>query len=1013
MKKFSLLLIALLSLQMASAVIYNQLWVVGNATSVGWNPSSNLEMEKIGDGIFTWTGPLLDNSSDSRRFKFLTTKGQWHPSVSCRYDVPGHLVIQSGVAYDLYERPTGNEGNDNSFQVSENGTYRIDVDLNTMKMTCTKTEGETPPDLEKLFTRETLSTTVGGTLNYRKLAPESIVTDGKYPLVIFLHGAGERGTDNAKQLAYGAELFVKDANRKAYPAYVLFPQCPDAGFWPFDNQPSSYDATTFPADYTISTANQQVKELIDSYLALPEVDERRVYIIGLSMGAMGVYDLACRFPDTFASALPICGGVNVSRLDESVRNIYWRIFHGGSDGTVTVENSRTANAKLLSIGTDVTYTEYPNVGHDSWNNALAEADFLPWLFSKTKKTPAGTFPIILEAEDAQLFGDLLAKPIDGSLLPKLSGGRHIGAFHKRAHSHLKYEDIEIPEEGTYELRIFSIGGSRPLAIKAANYEVMTVRSAQTGDWNDGPSAMMSTLIYLNKGKNTLQFGTATDDGPNLDKFEIHTTDQVMEKPAIDDNPFPEQCEGQNDYKISYMGSSVCYGSGATEDKGYAYMYTNLLKERYEQGIGQNWKTSNISVGGNKTIDVLNRWDNDISYECSRYVLFGLSLGNERSGTTTENACETYKTGMLQLIDLARERDMIPVMANNYTNRDFNQSDYSYLKQLNLVIHEWDVPSINTLGAIDDGAGKWADGYEQDGAHPNTAGHAEFFYAIVPSLFDALDAGKPLPQIVEGTSYKLGGSTTNYIEFTPENIVHPFTLSFEIKTSSTGTIASFETETGNGLIKINGEGKVVYESPSGDQINSTHVVTDGEWQRITLTHYHAWGVSMLYVNDEKTGQISEKLVPQKFALCAKNAPDEVDFRQLFFWRSGMNVEEIAAVNAGKLLKSSLEIYAPLGGEEVLVNLAQSTNTLNQVKSTPSALQLTNSNLFIFPNPVKKGEEIKIAEAGMLQIYSLAGQLVSELNVLENSIVSTDTLAVGTYLIQLSAENTTKQAVLIIK
>lgn len=624
----------------------------------------------------------------------------------------------------------------------------------------------------------------------------------------------------------------------------------------------------------------------------------------------------------------------------------------------------------------------------------------------------GDFPILLEAESAQLFGDLKVKPTNGTTLPELSGGRYVGDFHVIARSYMKFEDIEIPEEGTYELRIYSMGASRPLAIKSNNYEVSIIKTASSPNWDSGPTTIASTLIYLNEGKNMLRLGLAFENGSNFDKFEIHQTDQIIQKPAIDDSPFPEVCEITDDYKISFMGSSVCAGMGASGDKGYAYLYTNLLKERYEQGLGQNWTTSNISVPGNNTSDLLRRWENDLINQCSRYVIYGLSLGNEGIHERGEEAFNSYRDGMLKAIEQARDSSIIPVMANNYTREDFNEQDYNYTKQMNLLIHEWDVPSINTLGAVDDGAGHWATGYQNDGAHPNTAGHEEFFYAMVPSLFDALDAGKPQPQIVNGTSYKLGSSVvSDQIEFIPENIVHPFTLSFEIKTTSAGTIASFENETGTGLIKINSEGKVIYESPEGNQISATLSVTDNEWKRITLTHYYARGVTMLYVNNERGGEISEKLVPKKFILSGENAPAEIYYRQLFFWRAGMNAEEISAVNAGRMLKSSLEIYAPLGGDEPLTNLAQSTNILSLEHFTPSSLQ-TISNEFIYRNPVKRGEKIKIAGAGMIRIYSLGGQLVSEQEMLKSSAISTNTLTAGTYLIQLTDKNKTRQSVLII-
>ena len=282
--------------------------------------------------------------------------------------------------------------------------------------------------------------------------------------------------------------------------------------------------------------------------------------------------------------------------------------------------------------------------------------------------------------------------------------------------------------------------------------------------------------------------------------------------------------------------------------------------------------------------------------------------------------------------------------------------YFIMKNLNLTIQQWEVPSVNMLGAVDDGAGRWVKAIESDGAHPNSDGHREMSYAIVPSLFDALDAGKTIPQRQESTAYALGkASATQHIEFVPENIVHPFTLSFEVKASSAGTLASFETENGTGNIKIDENGNIVYESPSDGQITSTTSAND-EWLCISLTHYYAWGMTQLYVNGVKCGELSEKLVATKFALGGSNAPDKADYRQLFFWRSGMNDKEIAAVAEGKMLRSSLEIYAPLSNESPLLNLAQSTNTLALVENTTSGFDKLITSLIGRMTNLKKRNKI---------------------------------------------------------
>ena len=188
------------------------------------------------------------------------------------------------------------------------------------------------------------------------------------------------------------------------------------------------------------------------------------------------------------------------------------------------------------------------------------------------------------------------------------------------------------------------------------------------------------------------------------------------------------------------------------------MFGELQDERFKnQETRLPWYTSGISIGGNSTLNLLARY-NDLLYDCGKYVIFGLSLGNEGiHGAADQQAIyNQFKDNMQTLISKAREDGKYPVMMNNYTRGDFEESDYRYVKQMNLLIHEWDLPSVNMLGAIDNGSGKWADGYQNgtDLYHPNTEGHREFLYAMVPSLFDAIEAGKTLPARVSGTSYTL-------------------------------------------------------------------------------------------------------------------------------------------------------------------------------------------------------------------------------------------------------------------
>lgn len=152
------------------------------------------------------------------------------------------------------------------------------------------------------YERSVFVSSSGDSLNYRLLEPEVMQAGEKYPLVLFLHGAGERGNDNEKQLTHGGQMFLNPVNREKYPAFVLFPQCPESGYWAYENRPQSFIPTQMPVGKEMPSVFQAVKELLDMYLANPQVDKSRVYIMGLSMGAMGTYDMVSRFPDIFAAA---------------------------------------------------------------------------------------------------------------------------------------------------------------------------------------------------------------------------------------------------------------------------------------------------------------------------------------------------------------------------------------------------------------------------------------------------------------------------------------------------------------------------------------------------------------------------------------------------------------------------------------------------------------------------------------------------------------------------------------
>jgi predicted peptidase len=225
------------------------------------------------------------------------------------------------------------------------------------------------------------------TLRYRMLLPENYDASKKYPLVVFLHGAGERGRDNNKQLAHGATLFLKPENRKNFPAIVIFPQCPPKpGYWSSVILDATKKPYVFDFNYSrpITQPLQSTILLVQQMVAENKVDTSRIYIMGLSMGGMGTLEAVCHYPNMFAAAISICGGGDAKAFTEVQAKTPLWFFHGDIDEIVEPKYSREVVARLNELDAPITYTEYPDVNHNSWDRAFAEKELLKWLFSNRK-----------------------------------------------------------------------------------------------------------------------------------------------------------------------------------------------------------------------------------------------------------------------------------------------------------------------------------------------------------------------------------------------------------------------------------------------------------------------------------------------------------------------------------------------------------------------------------------------------------------------------------------------------
>ncbi len=240
-----------------------------------------------------------------------------------------------------------------------------------------------PPHLEEAITNAAAVTEAraytnaeGASLSYRFHAPVKVETGKRYPLVLFLHGAGSRGSDNTRQLCNGVWPMLSYMKAKGTECYLIAPQCPvGQRWWGFVDGKLS-DNPTVPMAL--------VMELLDKAIKEYPVDLSRVYVTGLSMGGSGTWEIILRRPELFAAAMPICGR-NDPSLAARIRSIPIWVFHGDRDNVVPPSCSRQMVAALWQCDGNVRYREYPGVKHNSWEATYADPTVLEWFFSQVKK----------------------------------------------------------------------------------------------------------------------------------------------------------------------------------------------------------------------------------------------------------------------------------------------------------------------------------------------------------------------------------------------------------------------------------------------------------------------------------------------------------------------------------------------------------------------------------------------------------------------------------------------------
>lgn len=250
----------------------------------------------------------------------------------------------------------------------------------------TKKDPEVTPVKSVINVHNTLDRKVhvteeGTRLPYRLYLPADYSEDIAYPVMLFLHGAGERGTDNSAQLNNVIQKLYNDKSSPFYQCILVVPQCPNEQQWvntPWGN--GNYRLDNIPQSSALTAAVDLLDSVIETYSINPD----RQYVMGISMGGYGTWDLLMRYPERFAAAIPICGAADRTKAKSLVNVPIWT-FHDTTDGTVPASGTQLmVKAIQAAGGTLIQYTETAQYGHGVWDSAVETDGLFDWLFSQRK-----------------------------------------------------------------------------------------------------------------------------------------------------------------------------------------------------------------------------------------------------------------------------------------------------------------------------------------------------------------------------------------------------------------------------------------------------------------------------------------------------------------------------------------------------------------------------------------------------------------------------------------------------
>lgn len=386
-------------------------------------------------------------------------------------------------------------------------------------------------------------------------------------------------------------------------------------------------------------------------------------------------------------------------------------------------------------------------------------------------------------------------------------------------------------------------------------------------------------------------------------------------------------------KVMIYGSSVALGEGSTGgNTGWAQKLSTELTSR-------GFTVKNHSVPANASTDLINRFYTDIAPENPDFLIISIGLGNEGLvAGDKETVYNSFKTGLQKLIFMCRQQGIIPILGNSYSNNNYTSTDYNYVKQINSEIDSWGVPVFNFLGADDDLTGKWITGSFADALHPNDIGHQAFFKSIPPSMFDALvdyDYKKIKPSS-GALKISTEASLENPIQGIIDGALESFTFAMWFKVDDTAGYGKAFVGFGTGASRVRNPNAVDvppidglrYTTNSGvDLAMGSNVKPEitNRWYHIAVAYSSITQTSRVYLDGVFQGEVADVISLSTLTIAGRSPSGfaslnavNTNFKDVLLYRARLSDSQIKEIYNGNIIKSSLEIYSPMGDKNTSLN-----------------------------------------------------------------------------------------------